>query len=202
MNKVVYGSFDIEADGPSPLLNNMLSIGVVFTDAETGEVVGNFLGDIEPLPGHEPDEATMKEFWERDDNNRAELKRIRANAKPAGEVMQALENHLKALMKKGYTKVKWVARPAAYDWQWLNCYYQYYAANIPNKVLSIGFKAICCSTIRDLYMSRHGLNYKEMNALCDEWAGDSAMTHNPLDDAMYQSKVFHALIQKMNSVKK
>jgi len=194
-NKVCYGSFDIEADGPSPLLNNMLSIGVVFTDAETGDVIDDFLGDLEPLPDHYSDIDTMKEFWDRDDNNRAELKRIREHARPIVDVMEEFEATLKVLMMQGYTKVKWVARPAAYDWQWLNCYYQYYAGESKNKVVPLGFFVICCSTMRDMYALQHGLSFKEMIALCDKWAGDSAITHNPLDDAMYQSKVFHALLK-------
>ena len=61
MGSILFAHFDIEADGPSPALNNMISIGVVFTN-QKGDEVGNFLGDIEPLDGHAEDSATIKEF--------------------------------------------------------------------------------------------------------------------------------------------
>jgi hypothetical protein len=77
---VVFAHFDIEADGPSPVQNSMLSLGIVFSNVK-GEEIGFFLGDMEPLPGHTSDVYTMTNFWEYDENNRAELERIRNNAR-------------------------------------------------------------------------------------------------------------------------
>lgn len=56
---------------------------------------------MEPLPGHEPEQATMKEFWMRDERNRAE-------ARPAMEVMSALHKKLASV-----GRVVWVARPGS-----------------------------------------------------------------------------------------
>jgi len=47
---VLYAHFDIEADGPGTASNNMISLGIVFTDSK-GVEVDSFLGDMEPLPG-------------------------------------------------------------------------------------------------------------------------------------------------------
>ena len=47
---VLFAHFDVEADGPSTATNNMISLGIVFTDPN-GVEVDSFLGDMEPLPG-------------------------------------------------------------------------------------------------------------------------------------------------------
>ena len=31
---IIYAHFDIEADGPSPAMNNMISLGISFTDSQ------------------------------------------------------------------------------------------------------------------------------------------------------------------------
>ena len=184
MKGFVFGHFDIEADGPSPAHNNMISLGVVFTNAK-GEVVQEFQADLKPLPNHFEDDDTMKNFWNANPENQAEYKRIKDNEVDAKNAMQALETIIGTLKVK---RVVWVARPAAYDWQWLNYYWHY--AQLKS---SLGFKATCASTMRDIYQAQFGLNREQMEAQVKEWAGKEAMTHNPLDDARFQAKIFHAL---------
>ena len=65
----------------------------------------------------------MKDFWERDENNRSELKRIRDNARPSVKVMSDLNDLIKNMKPR---RITWVARPSAYDWQWLNYYQNVY----------------------------------------------------------------------------
>ena len=194
---VLFAHFDIEADGPSPAFNNMISIGIVFTNTD-GKVVDEFLGDFKPLLNHPEDADTMKHFWYRDENNRAELKRIQENAKDAMETMDDLNNFLKKLKAK---RINWVARPAAYDWQWLNYYFHLYKNENP-KAIPIGFKAICARTMRDVYQAQFGVGRKEMEKIAKKWAGDESMTHNPLDDARFQAKVYHALYNELLNSKK
>jgi hypothetical protein len=100
----------------------MISLGIVFSD-DNGNEVGSFLGDFKNLPGHTPDPNTMTEFWERDESNRAELARIRSNARCMFSVMKDLYDTIDSLNTK---RIVWVARPAAYDWQWLNYYHNLY----------------------------------------------------------------------------
>lgn len=202
--KNILAHFDIEADGPSPAYNSMLSIGVVFTDSE-GNFVQEFLGDFEPLEGHEEDEATMKEFWDRDENNRNELQRIRDNARPVVEVMTELNELVKNL---GARRVTWVARPSAYDWQWLNYYQNVYlheggTLSLTGNPKRQAFKATDASTMRDIYQAQWNLDRKAMDARCKEWTEsfDFNMTHNPLDDARYQSVVYHEIFKALSENK-
>ena len=64
------------------------------------------------------------------------------------------------------------------------------------------FKAVCASTMRDVYQAQFGLNRKEMEARAKKWVGELAMTHNPLDDARYQAKLYHKLHEALSSNKK
>jgi hypothetical protein len=201
---MVYAHFDIEADGPSPFENNMLSIGVVFTD-QSGKELANFLGDLKPLSGHVEDTSTMEEFWYANENNKTELERIRKNAKPAMEVMKKLHD---IIQKFNVKKIVWVARPSAFDWQWLNYYHNMYLTIDPKANLAgknskrQAFKATCVSTMRDIYQIQFGVGRKEMESKEKEWGGDFSMTHNPLDDCRYQAKLYHNLFQELANNKK
>ena len=200
-----YANFDVEADGPSPAFNSMLSLGVVITDSD-GNIISEFLGDFEQFPGKIEDPATMNEFWYRDENNKKELARIRKNAKPITMVMKSLNEFLRNLNAK---RITWVARPAAYDWQWLNYYQHYYLGNGGTGSLLGGdpkrqaFKAVDASTMRDIYQIQWGLNPAQMDAKCKEWTDASGfkMTHNPLDDARFQAVVYHKLFDALGGRK-
>lgn len=58
----IFFSLDVEADGPIPLHNSMLSFACVALRA-TGEVVGTFERNLKPVPGAVQDPKTMTEFW-------------------------------------------------------------------------------------------------------------------------------------------
>lgn len=197
----LFAHFDVEADGPSPAFNSMLSIGVVVTD-QSGVFVDEFLGDFEPMVGKQEDSQTMTEFWSK---NTQELSRIRENAKPVMTVMKNLNDFVCGLKSK---RITWVARPAAYDWQWLNYYQHYFLGNggegsLTGNPTRQAFKAIDASTMRDIYQVQWGLNVQQMDARCKEWTDESGfkMTHNPLDDARFQAVIYHKLFDALSSNK-
>lgn len=61
MKEIVYIAVDVEADGNTPGLNSMLSLGAVALD-RGGTVLSEFSVNVEPLECAEPDEETMA-FW-------------------------------------------------------------------------------------------------------------------------------------------
>jgi hypothetical protein len=66
--KEIYVSTDIEADGPIPGPNSMLSFGSVafdLTDPENPVVVGEFSRNLVEINGSSPDPTTMSEFWDK-----------------------------------------------------------------------------------------------------------------------------------------
>lgn len=195
MKGLVYASVDIEADGQNPMRNNMRSIGIVFTD-ETGKILHEYLGDIKPLKGHEPDPATMEEFWSK---HQDELARINKNSRPYQEVMLEIFELVNIRFKDH--KVEWIAAPAAYDWAWVSAYAHLYLEEADFKPLP--HKAKCISTVRGLYWDLHpNLTRKQLNERITEWTKGTKLTHCAVDDARYQAAMFHALMRELKRFSK
>ena len=191
---VINVMFDIEADGQSFLSNNMINIGVVITD-DNENILGEFNGDLEPLDHHVSEQATMDEFWDKNDNNRAELKRIRENERPAIDVIRDLFDFV--YNTANGRKIKWIARPAAWDWPWLKYYHQLYVREYMDEAKPIEFKATCLSSMEYAYIIATNKNKEDMKVMWKEWGEGLKMTHNGLNDARLQSKVFHGIKREL-----
>jgi hypothetical protein len=190
-----YFSFDIEADGPGSSVNSMLSIGIYAFD-RNGKKIDIFQRNIVPPPNRIMDEATKKEFW---DKHPKMWKFVQTNQVSAFQCMKDLGEFYLSIKQKGYASIEWVAFPAAYDWQWLNTYYSEFGSK--NKPY-IGFKATCASTLFNYYCKLHKIkSKKDRDALWDELKEDQNTTHNSLDDAMCQGRVFFNLITKKMKIK-
>ena len=195
----VYVHVDTESDGPDPAYNNMISIAVCMT-SETGEVIGKFLGDLKPLEYYEPNPKTIKDFWERDDNNKAELKRIRENSRPAVEVMDDLLEYVHKIANG--RECEWVAMPASYDWKWISYYHSVYMNDKEGDGRRIPFAVTCLSNLRTGYMLATDTKWDDMKVLWEEWRGDLKSTHNALDDAKSQARLFHKVQSELKGCAK
>ncbi len=203
----LYLHFDIEADGNSPANSNMLGLGLVVTDGD-GDEVGDF--EVNILPRDEvkhvtnPETGTVKivplyvpgpqlapgGFWTLEENQPAweYLQKDRVSATAAMALLDAFLNRLR-LGYKGY-KLVWVARPAAFDWQWLKAYWELYA---PAGAVNIGFGATCLSAMRDMRKAQRKLGKDEARADWDRWTAGVPLTHKAVDDARHQAAAFHGL---------
>jgi hypothetical protein len=201
--KTVYAHFNIETDGGVLLKNNMISLGIVFTDL-SGLEINNFTADINPIEGHFPDNNTLETLWYNNNDNLKEYQRIMSNGKPVNSVMGRL-SQLLAEYKSKNIKICWVSRLASFEWPWLKNYYDVYCpeyitleTGVVIKSPDIGFKSECLSSIWNLYCKINKLNSNDINK---EWMVVSdfyVSTHNVLDNCKMQSKVFHNLHNKMN----
>ena len=63
----VYLSFDVETDGPSPMLNNLLSIGIYGLDKDFKNIF-NFSENIFEHLGKVQNKDTMIFFWNKENN--------------------------------------------------------------------------------------------------------------------------------------
>ena len=187
---VVYLSFDIEADGDAPSVNNLLSIGIFAFDSSGSEVT-TYQRNLFPHPTKVADERCIREFWDKHPEVSAFVK---TNQVSPEQCMQEIADFYTGLKTK-FAKIKWVARPAAYDWQWLNCYYHEFG---PADKPSIGFKARCISTMFDVYKSNNQMTQEEEDAAWNEMTAGYAMTHNPLDDAKFQAVLYIGLCERLN----
>ena len=97
-------------------------------------------------------------------------------------------------LKSNFKKIVWVARPAAYDWQWLNNYYKEFG---PKNKPNIGFKADCISTMSKVYAKLKKLNKQQLEEEWKEITEGFEMTHNSLDDAKYQAALYLGLWKRL-----
>jgi hypothetical protein len=184
-------SFDIEADGDAPSNSNMLSIGIVAFDC-TGSWKATFQRNLFPHSTKVPDQRCMEEFWAK---NPVASAFVKTNCVTPEQGMRELGEFFTTLKAKtGNAKFWWVARPASYDWQWLNCYYHEFG---PKEKPSLGFKARCISTMYDIYKEIHDLDGAAESAAWAEMTAGQAMTHNPLDDAKFQAVLYMSLCNRL-----
>lgn len=188
----VYAHFDIEADGPCVINNNMISLGIVFMDPN-GKEIDSFLVDIEQIDSHKPDKDTLSSLWLKDESIIKEYKRIIENSVSANEAMNNLSIKLNKF-KKNKQKIEWVARPAAFDWSWLKNYYEKFK---PSDAPEIGFKATCLSSIFWMYSSIRGFSKEQSEKKWEKLSEGLEITHNPLDDCRAQGRVFHNLCAEL-----
>jgi hypothetical protein len=186
----LYLSFDIEADGPSPSVNSMVSIGIYGFDGTGNEVV-SYQRNIVPPENRIVDIPTKERFW---DKNPEALKFVQTNQVSAEKCMSEIAELYKKYKDDNY-KIVWVARPSAFDWQWLNCYYNEFG---PDDKPNIGFSASCISTAFWIYCRQNNLSKDEQKELWNELKGEEEVTHNPLDDARCQAKIMIELMNRFN----
>lgn len=184
----LYAHFDIEANGKCPGTASMLSLGIVFRTAD-GTDVDTFQRNLFAREDRGVEERCMREFW---DKQPEAWKFVNTGRVAPWTAMADLATLLRKLQTT--FKIVWVARPAAYDWQWLKTYYDTFA---PEGSPNIGFSAQCLSTLWWGYRKSTGMSDDEAQALWDSMGGAASMTHNPLDDAAFQANIWHGLCARM-----
>jgi len=191
----VFAHFDVEADGPTPATSNMINIGIVFTNND-GKIIHEVCLDLLPRLGYPGDADTLK-WWSSDPDRKAEYERIlRDGANPVEGMGQLNAALIHVLAVAGAPKVVWVARPAAYDWMFLKCYHDLYRLHNSNAI-PIGFSATCLSSIREVWKEFSGLKREAIDDYFKKWTKDVVMTHNGLDDARYQARIYHGLVEEL-----
>ena len=198
--KIVIGHFDIEANGATPATSSMINLGIVFTDID-GKIIEELCLDLQPRLGYPGDADTLK-WWNSDPDRNKEYRRILRDGINPIAAMALLNDALgRVFAKTGVTKVTWVARPAAYDWMFLKCYHDLYCLH--NKdAIPIGFSATCLSSIREVWKEFSGLNREAIDEYFKKWTKDVVMTHNGLDDARYQARIYHGLVEELKDYAK
>ena len=193
----LYLSFDVETDGPTPLVNNLLSIGIIGLEENTSNIVFEYESNIIPLDTHKSDTQCMETFWLKPEQKNA-WDKLQINQKNYLTVFEDLSLELKKLSLK--YKIIWVAFPACFDWMFLKSYYELAKSNSPNgnNFYDIGFKCNCASTLLDFYKKKNNLTsketYKLFYELCDF---DPKENHIAISDAKVQGKFYINLIKKM-----
>jgi len=177
-NKVAYLSFDIETDGPSPLTNSMLSLGIVLID-DDGVVLDELLVNIIKRKDMEEDVCTM-DWWKTvpDAWSACHIDMVSPH-----DAMRQVATFYEKWMNN--YKLIWCAMPACFDWMFLKSYYMAYK---PTKSPDIGYHATCISTLRDYSIKNKIITNKQYTTITTSIP--SGTEHCALDDARHQGLIF------------
>ncbi len=177
----IYVSTDVEADGPIPGPNSMLSFGSAAYRGD-GSLVATFSANLETLPGATGDAKTMAWWRERPDAFRA----CRENARRPDDVMPEYCAWLRRLPGSPV----FVAYPAAYDFLFVYWYLMRYAGESPFSHSALDIKTFAMSVL--------GCGYREATKrnMPRRWFSGRKHSHVALDDAMEQGELFCAMLHE------
>jgi hypothetical protein len=171
----IYVSTDIEADGPIPGPNSMLSFASAAFKAD-GTLVSTFSANLETLPDATAHPATM-EWWSR---NPEAWQKCREGTRPASVVMPEYLAWLKGLPGKPV----FVGYPAAYDFLFVYWYLIHFAGESPFSHSALDIKTYAMALL--------GLPYRDSvkRNMPRDWFPEAPHTHVALDDAIEQGLLF------------
>lgn len=181
-------SFDVETDGDNPMMYSMRSIGLALYDGRNHSMIDSFYVTIAPQEDHRgvkftPDPHTMKEFWDKHPEQWAEVNTNNVSPEKAMSLLAVwFQLHYQNF------SIKFVARPSNFDWMWLKCYYEKYG---PKNKPNIGYFCHDLSSLMRAYQKCHDIRDKKK--FITQLSGDAPYTHNALDDAICQGRMYMTL---------
>ena len=172
----VYVSTDVEADGPIPGPNSMLSFAsAAFLADKT--LVGTFTANLETLPGAAGDPATMA-WWRQHAEAYAAT---RNDTEPPARAMPRYVAWLKGLPGKPV----FVGYPAAYDFLFVYWYLIRFAGESPFSHSALDVKTFAMALLKTGYRD------SVKRAMPRRWFDPAqGHTHVALDDALEQGALF------------
>lgn len=181
----IYVSTDVEADGPIPGPNSLLSLGSVALRADK-TVLGEFSVNLLPLPGASPHPRTMT-WWA---GFPEALAKARENPEDPATAMPRYVKWLRQLPGR----VVFVGQPAAYDFLWVYWYLMRFVGDSP-----FGHSALDVKTYAMAMLKRP---YRECvkGALPPEWSDNLPHTHIAIDDAREQGAMFCNMLRANGAV--
>lgn len=177
----IYVSTDVEADGPVPGLNSMLSFAsAAYLPDKT--LVTTFSANLETLPEAQPDPRTMS-WW-----------------KTQPEAWQACREDLQAPEKALRDYLSWLKRlparpvfvgyPVAFDFMWVHYYLIRFTGESPFSHSALDIKTFAMAMMKTEYRDSIKRNMPK------HWFDKLPHTHQALDDALEQGALFCNMLQE------
>jgi len=181
----IYVSTDIEADGPVPGINSMLSFAsAAYQQDKT--LVGTFSANLELLPGATSDPQTMA-WWE---TKREAWEASRQNTRQPQAVMSEYVTWLKELPG---TPV-FLGYPAAFDFMFVTYYLYRFAGESPFSYFALDIRTYAMALMKKQFSDI------SKSVMPSRWFDNLPYTHVALDDAISQGALFcNMLAENMNA---
>jgi hypothetical protein len=185
MKAEIYVSTDIEADGPIPGPNSMLSFAsAAYLPEKT--LVGTFAANLKLLPEATPDPKTM-EFWKQ---HPQAWEAARTDCRDPGEAMASYVAWLKALPGKPV----FVGYPASFDFLFVYWYLMRFAGESPFSFAALDVKTFAMALLKCDYRSATKRNMPR------RWFENlPPHSHVALDDAIEQGGLFCNMLRESRS---
>lgn len=181
----IYVSTDIEADGPIPGINSMLSFGSAAYLADK-TLVSTFSANLETLPGAVSDPKTM-EWWRGQPEAWAAC---RENLKPPETAMKDYLAWLKELPGMPV----FVGYPAAYDFLFVYWYLIRFTGESPFSHSALDIKTLAMALMKKPYRQSTKKN------MPPEWFDNLPHLHMALDDAVEQGALFCNMLGELRGL--
>lgn len=182
MSNTIYVSIDIEADGPIPGINSMLSLGAAAFRLGSRTPIATFECNLHPLPEATPDPDTLK-WWATQPDA---FQYVTQNQQDPAEAMQAFKAWLQALPCPPRERPTFVGYPATYDFMFT----YWYMVRFTGFPVPFGFSGL---DIKTLAAAKLGVEYHQATKrnMPQKWfEGSPPHTHKALDDALGQGILF------------
>jgi len=177
----LYVSVDIETAGPNPGTYSMLSIGACLVQHPDEQ----FYVEIQPVTDEATDEAMSI--------SQLDMSMLKETGRTPEEAMSLFNDWVRKFTSNGSRPV-FVAFNTPFDWMFINDYFHRYFGSNP-----FGHKAL---DIKAFAMGALGVPWEETGwlALSNRYLGNQSLTHNALQDALDQARIFRELLaeQKLN----
>ncbi|MDE0723939.1 MAG: hypothetical protein OSB62_04485 [Alphaproteobacteria bacterium] len=208
----LFVSVDMESDGPVPYRNNFLSVGAVAYATDVYVVNRRwgikcralrrfpdfFSQNIRAQKGAMPDEATMENFWHKDEHHMSLYQATQINQIPVEQAMRNLTEWLmiaKNWASQGYygqVDIIPVARPGPFDFHWFSAGYEMSGMENP-----FGNKGLDMQSY--LLGVRRKVHFGDVKASTwkDSWSNPCyPHTHIAVEDAAAQGEVFRNMYEE------
>lgn len=179
----IYISTDVEADGPIPGANSMLSFGSAAYLADK-TLVSTFTANLETLPDAAPDEKTMT-WW-----------------KTQPEAWNACRENLQSPASAMTTYLAWckalpgvpvfVGYPAAYDFMFIYWYLIRFTSKSPFSHSALDIKTLAMALLKTDYRKT------TKKSMPKRWFDPLPHSHRALDDAIEQGALFCNMLGEMH----
>lgn len=181
MKDEIYVSVDVEADGPIPGPNSMLSFAAAAFN-KSGELLATFTANLDLLDGASGHPETMgwwstqKEAWDA----------TRINTKAPAQAMKEFVDWVYALPGKPCM----VGYPVTYDFMFIYWYMMRFVGKSPFSHSGLDIKTAAMFMLKKNYRDSTKRNMPA------RWFSDAPHTHVSLDDAIEQGQLFINMLKE------